>query len=560
MVPRLVMLGALLATSVVCSHAESPAADPPSLALSADDDRNVREQVVEFAVAGSATGVKVCTGAASGPCWLAELPLGSGRPGAAVEPILLPAAPGETIVLPRFEDAGGIVRDRLFSRWSVTSRPQQPVRPDVSPRYAEVEHPARSAAHPLLRSKKGLGGFDVRRGFVSDLDELGIATVTVNVPLDFLRQRTATADGSPAHEYGGAAYDVDAGAIAALDATLRAAAEREILVFAILLVPPPRDSSPISRLMAHPDYEPPAHFAMPRVDDPRGIATYAAAIDYLAGRYAGEDDRHGRIHHWIVHNEVDAGREWTNAGRKSLVEYVDLYHRSLRIVHQLVRLRDPQARAFVSLTHSWRQAERPEYYSGREVLAELVARSRAEGDFDWGIAYHPYPQSLLVPETWNDDRAPRSADAPFVTFKNIEVLAEWVRRPEHRFRGATCRDVFLTEQGFHSRDYSPEQLALQAAGLAYAWHAIRDLPEIKGMHYHNWIDNRAEFGLRIGLRRFPDDPDDPGGPKRIWELYRKLGGPEEAAACEFALPLVGVDAWDEAFPGPADEGRGLNRR
>jgi hypothetical protein len=92
---------------------------------------------------------------------------------------------------------------------------------------------------------------------------------------------------------------------------------------------------------------------------------------------------------------------------------------------------------------------------------------------------------------------------------------------------------------------------LQAAGMAYAWKKIESLPEIRTFEYHNWIDHRHEGGLRIGLRKFPDDATDPGGRKPIWDLYRALGTTDEDRACKFALPLVGVDTWrDVPFQGP----------
>lgn len=64
------------------------------------------------------------------------------------------------------------------------------------------------------------------------------------------------------------------------------------------------------------------------------------------------------------------------------------------------------------------------------------------------------------------------------------------------------------------------------------------------MQYHNWIDNRGEGGLRIGLRKFRDEPGDPLGKKPIWSLYQKLGTPEENAACEPYKKVVGITDWN----------------
>jgi hypothetical protein len=450
------------------------------------------------------------------------------------------------VVLPRRvggEDAA--LRDRLLSKWRIVRRTDAGWELASHARFADVVMPRSNLQPKIPRHKKGLGGFSADRGFVSDLDDLDIACVTVNIPLTFLH---STPDaGRTAHAFSGRTYYVDDAAIARLDQTLRQTAARDIVVLAILLVPPPEQfpDPAIGQRMTHPDYAPPGIYAMPNVSDPAGLAVYAAAIDVLAERYTRADDSPGRIHHWIVHNEVDAGRTWTNAGAKGLAEYVDLYHLSMRTVSLVARQYDEHADVLASLTHSWTRPAEEHGLPAQDVLERLLDFSRAEGDFSWGVAYHPYPQSLLEPATWRDADCPHSLDAPFITFKNIEVLAAWARQPSTWYRGERPRDIHLSEQGFHSADYGDEALQLQAAAMAYAWKKVAALPEIRTFEYHNWIDNRHEGGLRIGLRRFPDDETDPGGKKPIWELYRALGTAEEDRACEFALPLVGVDSWDD---------------
>ena len=107
--------------------------------------------------------------------------------------------------------------------------------------------------------------------------------------------------------------------------------------------------------------------------------------------------------------------------------------------------------------------------------------------------------------------------------------------------------MHLSEQGPNSPDYSPRALAEQAASMAYVWQKIRALDAIEGFQFHNWVDNRRAGGLRIGLRRFPDDADEPLGAKPVWHVYRALGTPEEEEACAFALPIIGIKKWSEVI-------------
>jgi hypothetical protein len=107
--------------------------------------------------------------------------------------------------------------------------------------------------------------------------------------------------------------------------------------------------------------------------------------------------------------------------------------------------------------------------------------------------------------------------------------------------------VHLSEQGPNSPDYSDTALQEQAASMAYVWQKIKRLDSIQGFEFHNWIDNRSEGGLRIGLRRFPDDEQDPAGTKPVWHLYKALDTPDEQRASAFALPIIGISDWSQAI-------------
>ncbi|HEX3134786.1 MAG TPA: DUF5722 domain-containing protein, partial [Planctomycetota bacterium] len=127
----------------------------------------------------------------------------------------------------------------------------------------------------------------------------------------------------------------------------------------------------------------------------------------------------------------------------------------------------------------------------------------------------------------------------------IEVLDAWARQPESLFNGRV-RAIHLSEQGPNSPDYREQSLNEQAAAMAYVWKKISRLDSILNFEYHNWVDNRGEGGLRIGLRRFPDDREKPLGTKPVWDVYKALGTSDEDRACAFVLPMIGLKAWDEA--------------
>jgi len=458
------------------------------------------------------------------------------------EPVFTTAAAPQ-VTLPRYRPEPGGVHDRLLSRW-VLRKPDGTLLSAAHYADDDAVVPRAELPVPQPRSRKGIGGFGAERfEHGADADQLGIGYVTVNLLLSFMRP--GPSEKTIEFEYGGRKFYADRGSIEGWDRTMQFCDQRGIVVSAIVLIPKANGfPKPLGDIFMHPDCDPSAIFTMPNLTTAEGVLYYAAAMNFLAERWSRPDRRYGRVHHWIMHNEVDAGWVWTNAGPKTLPLYMDLYHRSMRLAHLIARQYDRQAKAFISLTHHWTWAYDPRFYGSKEVLEALAAYSGKEGDFDWGIAYHPYPESLRNPRCWEDKKVDFTFDTPLITFKNLEVLAAWVERPEMKFRGERRRTVHLTEQGPNSPDYSEQSLRDQAACMAYAWEKLKPLDAIEAFQYHNWIDNRHEGGLRIGLRKFPDD-EFKGEAKPVWYVYQKLDTPEEAEACKFALDVVGVKSWAE---------------
>ena len=454
-----------------------------------------------------------------------------------------------TLSVDRFVAADGGSYDRLLSRWGLARRTETGFELLSHLRYAD-DIPARwDLPDEQPRGKKGIGGFGVGRAPLSDLDDLGISSVTVNVCLNqFVRAQPSASTLS--HEFGGRTYHLNRHAVESLDKTLQAAAARNLVVLAILLVNKADawDSPELGRVFQHPDCDPAGIYSMGNVTSAEGIEYYAMIVDFLAERYSQPAKPFGRIHHWIIHNEVDAGWEWTNCGEKPPLLFLDQYHKSMRTVYCVARKYNPHAQVLISLTHYWNWTCDPHFYHSRQLLDDLLRFSQAEGDFDWAIAQHPYPQSLFEPKCWLDKQVDSTFDTPLITFKNIEVLDAWVKQPRVLYLGRQQRAIHLSEQGPNSRDYSAQALAEQAAGMAYAWKKIAPLESIRGFQYHNWVDNRAEGGLRIGLRRFPDDAQDPLGRKPVWAVFAAAGTPKEDEAFAFAKPIIGLRDWSELWP------------
>ena len=334
------------------------------------------------------------------------------------------------VTLDRMASPEGFPYDRLLSQWAVVCRTAEGDRIVSHGRYADEVAALRNLPPVPMRSKKGLGGF-YAGDYTSDLDDLGITSATVNVsPLQFMYLSPAKA-GMVEHAYCGETYYFDTEKLDALDATLRETAARDITVAAILLVDPAAEArdAELGALLQHPDYTR-GTYTMPNMTTPKAVRAYAAMIDFLAQRYCREDDAYGRIAHWIVHNEVDGGVDWTNMGDDKLVTtYTNAYVKSMRLCASIVRQYDANAEFFASFSHSWSRASNPGWYPVRDMVGLLGDFSRAEGDFRWALACHSYPETISDPCTWREPNATFAMNTPFVTLKNLEVLSKWALTP-----------------------------------------------------------------------------------------------------------------------------------
>ena len=438
-----------------------------------------------------------------------------------------------TVTLSRTVSRKGFSYDRLLSKWAVV---------DASGNLCSHAHFAdevaavSSPAAVVLSSKKGLGGYSGQELQTSDLDNLGIGSVTVNILLNGVINTEKTGGYTTAYTYGGATYYIDENYVSGLDATLKECASRNIVVAGILLVANSATSAGTA-IMKHPESTG-GYYSMPNMKTAESVNLYAAALTYLMSRYNGGS--FGRVHHWIMHNEVDAQLTWTNMGEQPQKRYVNEYVKSMRMASLIAKQYDSGAAVLASLTHAWAVAENE--YAPKELLDDLNALCDAEGDFWWGVGYHCYPQILFQPAFWSGDtESTYSTNTAYVTFRNLEVLSDWALSSKNQYKGSTKRIVFLSENGTNAMSYSDDHLSQQAAGVCWAWKKIQALEGIDAMQWHAWRDNPEE-GLNLGLRK---NTDNGSATKPAWDAYQAAGTSSEDSVFAPYLPVIGISSWDQ---------------
>ncbi len=447
--------------------------------------------------------------------------------------------------LPRFEGQ----RDRLYSRFLVrVGSPGEstgPALPGVC-HVTECSSIAISnAPYPSHRTIKGL-----QVNMVEDALKLGVGHAALNLNLATIIRPMAGSN-TITYPMDGREFYFDGKYLEAFDQRVKVLSDHGIVVNLILLNSLKWDDIEIHpdmrEALVHPDYNPEGLISAFNVTTAAGLEHYKAFVEFVAERYTRTDQRHGRACGYIIGNEVCSQWVWSNAGEKSVEDFTREYAIALRTAFYAARKKYAQARVYVSLDHHWTISHlenRSRTYPGREVIDVLNRICTEDGNFDWSLAYHPYPQDLTRSDFWNDQTATPEFQSPRITFKNLEVLCAYMAQPHLQFEGHTRR-IILSEQGFHS-DESQAGERLQAAAYAYAYWKIERLPQIESFILHAHVDHQDEFGLNLGIWRrdkASSSPNAPGTPKPIYDVFRQIDGPSHDKIMEEAKAVVGLDHW-----------------
>ena len=406
---------------------------------------------------------------------------------------------------------------------------------DISSRYVE--------SYPATASKKGL-----QVEMVDDALALGVKHAGLNFNLSELIDPQGGTN-NPVWEPGGRGYHFKRRYLEGIDQRIKTLSDRGVLVTLIVLTYQTGDAE-VNRILIHPGCvtNAPNHLGNFNTVTDEGRRWLAASLEFCAERWSRPDEKYGRVAGYIMGNEVNSHWWWANMGRVSMEEFADDYLRTVRLAHTAIRKESSWARVYLSLEHHWNirygAGDELQSFPGRAFLDYFARRAKAGGDFDWHIAFHPYPENLFEPRFWKDKSATTNVlTTPRITFKNIELLPAYLRRPELLYQGQPRR-IILSEQGFHTPKGSDGEI-IQAAAFCYAYKKVERLDGIDAFILHRHVDNAHRGGLLLGLRGNQPRDGDSQPRKKIYDCFRAADTPEWQEAFEFALPVIGLRSWDE---------------
>ncbi len=414
-----------------------------------------------------------------------------------------------------------------------------------------------TAPFPQVLDKKGL-----QVQMSDDAESLGVQHAAINLDLAKIMLNKQTSEQNITFASSGIDYYFDAAAVAALDTQIKAVSDNGTLVnLIVLLYRHDNEPNSAANILIHPDASREAGagpvYGFNTVTD-EGMRYTTAAMEFIASRWARPDQKFGRAVGFIVGNEVDAQWIWSNSGEKTIDEFLNGYSRALRVMSLASRKYYDKARTYTTLTQHWTVpagGNSQRFYPARDVIDRLNAISKQGGDFPWFLAYHPYPQDLFKPDFWNDTRATDSVDTEMITFKNIEVLPQYLSSQELLYKGEPRR-IILSEQGCHTpgsgSNLTLDAEKLQAACFAYAYYKIRFLPSIDSFILHRHVDHKLEGGLNLGLWAVDFSIDNPNAPLRekySYNVFKYIDTARSLEVTDFAKSIIGIKDWADVIDG-----------
>ncbi len=391
--------------------------------------------------------------------------------------------------------------------------------------------------YPESRSKKGLL-LDPELLGTPKLEELGVQHAIYNIPLSIILGET-TDDTYPTifYDYRGKTYQFNGAAIAGYDNLFYYLTAKGMLTTAIILndwnEEHPELIHPLSRNKKSGAY----YYAFNCAEE-EGCLYLEAIACFLAERYSGGE--YGLVSSWVIANEINQHKLWNFMDTSDITMYAVEFEKALRVFYNAAKRNFAGAKVYLSIDHDWNDNEgkNDKFFNARDMLEAVNKAARQKGNYDWGVAIHPYPAPLTRVNYWNQTYD-KTMDAPVLTPMNLSTVTDFLKQEEYLDRSGNVRSISVTELGFTSN--SGEKL--QAAAFAYCYYIIDANPYIEAFIMNRQTDAMEEVkqGLSFGIYKIDHTP------KFIYKIFKEIDTEQGMDNVDFMLNIIGAESLEEAL-------------
>lgn len=397
-----------------------------------------------------------------------------------------------------------------------------------------ITNPEAIAVHTSARRDAGIKGIlpDVTRASNGELQELGIQQVVYNMDIGEICSAEGVHGAIP-FSYNGQTYYFDGEILSRYDSTIRSFNKFGMQVTLVLLN---GGKSPYAQDLMHPlslDGTECPGYAL-NVAEKAGTNHLKAIGAFLGQHYSGQTGC-GQVDNWIVGNEVNARTSWWYTNSSSMDLNVNIYVKAFRIIYNEIKSMNANARIYNSIDQEWNRKSNPGSILAKEYLDQFNYYMNREGNIDWGLSYHPYNSPLYDPYAWNGPAVwvKENLSTPYITMQNIDILINYMHKPEFLAPDGQVRSISLAEIGYTS-SFGNEA---QEASIAYGYLKAASLPDVDAFILFRQTDDAHEMESHLALGLY----DLSGNKKPAHEMYKNLGTANESAAKARASEIIGMD-------------------
>lgn len=392
-------------------------------------------------------------------------------------------------------------------------------------------------SYPNVKSKKGFL-VDTTTIGTDKLSSLNVSRVIYNIPLSYIMGETeAAANPTINFEYNGTTYHFNGYKIMLFDSLFTNLTNQGYHCTAIIL----NDWNSKYPDMMHPKSRQKTgsslYYAF-NTEEEDGVRRMEAAALFLADRYS--TGKHGMVYDWVIANEMNQHKIWNYMDTDDVYYYTESFERSFRTFYNAIKSTYSHANVYFSIDHDWNDNDgnNSKFFNGKDILYTFNKVARMRGNYDWGLAIHPYPDPLPKVRFWEGE-FDKSENARVVTPMNLSSLTSVLRKDEFLDTNGSVRKIAITELGFTSN----EGENLQAAAYAYAYYIIDHNKYINSFIMNRQTDDPQEMqsGMALGVYRMDLTP------KYLAEVFAKIDSGSGSYYTSEMLNIIGASSLDEAL-------------
>lgn len=394
-----------------------------------------------------------------------------------------------------------------------------------------------SDAYPEVESKKGLL-LDPEMLGTELLTDLDVKYAIYNIPLSRIMGETTNEEYPTINYYfKGTMYQFNGAAMKGYDNLFSYLTSCGILSTAIVL----NDWNENFPEMIHPlsrNQESGAYYYAFNTAEEEGCLYLEAVASFLTWRYS--DIGYGLVSSWVIANEINQNEVWNYMDTDDIALYAAEFEKALRIFYTAAKSHYAGAKVYFSVDHAWNSADGDDdgYFNAKDLIEAVNDAARQKGNYDWGLAIHPYPDPLTRVNYWGIDYD-KSVDAQVLTLMNLSTVTDLFLQEEYLDRSGNVRSITITELGFSSA--SGEKL--QAAAFAYGYYIIDANPYIEAFIMNRQTDSLEEIkqGLAFGIYKTDQTP------KYLYDVFKSIDTEQAGDYLDFMLNILGADSLEEAL-------------